>query len=103
MPRRFAASEMEVAFTRRARPFESCPESHGKSAAKALAGDEPEDAIAEKFQAFVVGVVHRLAMRAVREREIQMFGMLEAVAQHRFEGGAFVVGRNALAGLSHRV
>jgi hypothetical protein len=42
-----------------------------------------------------------LTVRAVSEREVEMFAMLEAVTEHRFERRTIIVNR-AFTGVSHR-
>src|ERR1700674_5485682 len=61
-----------------------------KRTTEVLAGDQPKNAVAEEFQALIVRAIGRLAMRAVRERAIELLGTLEMVAEDRFEFGALL-------------
>jgi hypothetical protein len=41
-------------------------------------------------------------MRAVRESEIEVIRLSEAMAKDRFQGGTLLIGHRSLTGLSHR-
>ena len=62
----------------------------GKQLEEVLANHQTEDAISEKFEAFVVDAFRILAMRTMRESAFQAIGMGKPMAENHFQTIALV-------------
>ena len=62
-----------------------------------LARDQAENTVAQEFEALVVNATGILPVRPVRERTLEAFGMLEAMAENRFQFPALFRGHGGIA------
>ena len=61
-----------------------------KGAAKLLAHDQAEYAVAQKFQPFIVGAGRILPVRPVGQGPFQTFGTMETMTEDGLQPGAFL-------------
>src|ERR1700728_1353355 len=66
----------------------------GKGAAKFVAGNQAQNAIAQKFQTLVIGIVGILAMRTMNQRALKFHRVIKMMTQDRLQLVAFLWGHN---------